>query len=166
MAAPITHIHREVNEEAAQQQKLEELKMLVMENEETVSNLFKVLGELSDSGMLEAATSMLKGKEQIAKIALQQVGREPVTNLINTLMGATGALMKADAEHMTRLLLSTMSGIDEANKFLESDKKIGVMSLMKTLNDPDINRAIGFGVHFLKGMGRELKEENQTKQEQ
>jgi uncharacterized protein YjgD (DUF1641 family) len=29
---------------------------------------------------------------------------------------------------------------------------------MKTLNDPDINRAIGFGVHFLKGMGKELKE--------
>ena len=30
---------------------------------------------------------------------------------------------------------------------------------MKVLKDPDINRAIGFGLHFLKGMGKGLQEE-------
>ncbi len=30
---------------------------------------------------------------------------------------------------------------------------------MKVLKDPDINRAIGFGLHFLKGMGKGLKDE-------
>ena len=30
---------------------------------------------------------------------------------------------------------------------------------MKVLKDPDINRAIGFGLHFLKGMGKGLKGE-------
>ena len=28
---------------------------------------------------------------------------------------------------------------------------------MKVLKDPDINRAIGFGLHFLKGMGKRVK---------
>ncbi len=28
---------------------------------------------------------------------------------------------------------------------------------MKVLKDPDINRAIGFGLHFLKGMGKGIK---------
>ncbi|MFJ7639397.1 DUF1641 domain-containing protein [Peribacillus sp. NPDC097206] len=157
MAAPITEIHNPITEEDIKLQKIEELKMLVTDNEEVLNSLFNILGELNDSGVLDAATSMLRGKEQIAKVALGQVTREPVTNLINTLMGATGALMKADTDQVTKLLSSALAGIDEGSKFIETDKKIGVMSLVKVLNDPDINRAIGFGVHFLKGMGKELK---------
>lgn len=38
-------------------------------------------------------------------------------------------------------------------------KKIGMLDLVKVLNDPDINRAIGFGIHFMKGLGKGLKEE-------
>ncbi|WHY56492.1 DUF1641 domain-containing protein [Peribacillus simplex] len=158
MAAPITEIHNPITEEEIKQQKLEELKTLITDNEDALNNMFKIVNELNDSGVFEAATSMLQGKEQIAKIALQQITRQPVTNLINTLMGATGALMNADAAQSTKLLNSALAGIDEGNKFLQADKKIGVLDLMKTLNDPDINRAIGFGVHFLKGMGKELKE--------
>ncbi|NRG43359.1 DUF1641 domain-containing protein [Bacillus sp. CRN 9] len=159
MAAPITEIYREIDEEKIKQQKIDELKTLVSENEDTINNLFKILGELNDSGILQATNSMLKGKEEIAKIALGQVSREPVTNLINTLMGATAALMEADAEQTTKLIKSAMSGIDEGKSFLESEHKIGVMNLVKVLNDPDINRAIGFGIHFLRGMGKGLKEE-------
>ena len=158
MAAPITEIHNPITEEEIKQQKLEELKTLITDNEDALNNMFKIVNELNDSGVFEAATSMLQGKEQIAKIALQQITRQPVTNLINTLMGATGALMNADAAQSTKLLNSALAGIDEGNKFLQADKKIGVLELMKTLNDPDINKAIGFGVHFLKGMGKELKE--------
>lgn len=158
MAAPITEIHNPITEEEIKQQKLEELKTLITDNEDALNNMFKIVNELNDSGVFEAATSMLQGKEQIAKIALQQITRQPVTNLINTVMGATGALMNADAAQSTKLLNSALAGIDEGNKFLHADKKIGVLELMKTLNDPDINRAIGFGVHFLKGMGKELKE--------
>ncbi|MBD8586463.1 DUF1641 domain-containing protein [Peribacillus castrilensis] len=158
MAAPITEIHNSITEEEIKLQKLEELKTLITDNEDALNNMFKIVNELNDSGVFEAATSMLQGKEQIAKIALQQITRQPVTNLINTLMGATGALMNADAAQSTKLLNSALAGIDEGNKFLQAEKKIGVLELMKTLNDPDINRAIGFGVHFLKGMGRELKE--------
>ncbi|MGE7603286.1 DUF1641 domain-containing protein [Peribacillus sp. NPDC097675] len=157
MAAPITEIHNPITEEDLKIQKIEELKMLVADNEEVLNSLFDILGDLNDSGVLDAATSMLRGKEQITKVALGQVTREPVTRLINTLMGATGALMKADADQVTKLLTSALAGMDEGSKFIETDKKIGVMSLVKVLNDPDINRAIGFGVHFLKGMGKELK---------
>ncbi|MFJ7745177.1 DUF1641 domain-containing protein [Peribacillus sp. NPDC097295] len=157
MAAPITEIHNPITEEDIKLQKIEELKTLVTDNEDVLNSLFDILGDLNDSGVLDAANSMLKGKEKIAKVALGQVTREPVTKLINTLMGATGALMKADADQVTKLLTSALAGMDEGSKFIETDKKIGVMSLVKVLNDPDINRAIGFGVHFLKGMGKELK---------
>ena len=48
--------------------------------------------------------------------------------------------------------------MEEGNQHLQSNKKVGILDLMKVLKEFDINRAIGFGLHFLKGMGKGLKE--------
>ncbi|SCA98749.1 Uncharacterized protein BWINRA5_02151 [Bacillus mycoides] len=160
MAAPIQAIQKqELTEEELKQQKLEDLKELLANNEEALNQMFNIVGELNDIGMLEAANSMLKAKESIAKIVLGQVTREPVTNLINNMMGAAGALTELDPELTKKLIGSVLTGMDEGNQHLQSNKKVGILDLMKVLKDPDINRAIGFGLHFLKGMGKGLKEE-------
>lgn len=160
MAAPIQAIQKqELTEEEQKQQKLEDLKELLANNEEALNQMFNIVGELNDIGMLEAANSMLKAKEPIAKIVLGQVTREPVTNLINNMMGAAGALTEIDPELTKKLIGSVLTGMDEGNQHLQSNKKVGILDLMKVLKDPDINRAIGFGLHFLKGMGKGLKEE-------
>ncbi|MGF9965456.1 DUF1641 domain-containing protein [Bacillus rhizoplanae] len=160
MAAPIKAIQKqELTEEEQKQQKLEDLKALLANNEEALNQMFNIVGELNDIGMLEAANSMLKAKEQIAKIVLGQVTREPVTNLINNMMGAAGALTELDPELTKKLVSSVLTGMDEGNQHLQSNKKVGILDLMKVLKDPDINRAIGFGLHFLKGMGKGLKDE-------
>ncbi|MFK4292179.1 DUF1641 domain-containing protein [Bacillus sp. RC250] len=160
MAAPIQAIQKqELTEEELKQQKLEALKELLADNEDALNQMFNIVGELNDIGMLEAANSMLKAKEPIAKIVLGQVTREPVTNLINNMMGAAGALTELDSELTKKLIGSVLTGMDEGNQHLQSNKKVGILDLMKVLKDPDINRAIGFGLHFLKGMGKGLKEE-------
>ncbi|SCC13830.1 DUF1641 domain-containing protein [Bacillus mycoides] len=160
MAAPIQAIQKqELTEEELKQQKLEDLKELLANNEDALHQMFNIVGELNDIGMLEAANSMLKAKEPIAKIVLGQVTREPVTNLINNMMGAAGALTELDPELTKKLVGSVLTGMDEGNQHLQSNKKVGILDLMKVLKDPDINRAIGFGLHFLKGMGKGLKEE-------
>ncbi|MED1404682.1 DUF1641 domain-containing protein [Bacillus mycoides] len=160
MAAPIQAIQKqELTGEELKQQKLEALKELLANNEDALNQMFNIVGELNDIGMLEAANSMLKAKEPIAKIVLGQVTREPVTNLINNMMGAAGALTELDPELTKKLIGSVLTGMDEGNQHLQSNKKVGILDLMKVLKDPDINRAIGFGLHFLKGMGKGLKEE-------
>jgi uncharacterized protein YjgD (DUF1641 family) len=159
MAAPITMIKKNVPTEAElQQQKLEDLQALLADNDEALNQILKIVGELNDMGVLEAANSMLQAKEQIAKIALGQVTREPVTNMINNLMGAASALASLNPDTTTKLVNSLTTGLDEGNKHLESDKKVGLFDLLKVLQDPDINRAVGFGLSFLKGMGKGLKE--------
>ncbi|MCX2827257.1 hypothetical protein COM13_04830 [Bacillus pseudomycoides] len=160
MAAPIKAIQKQgLTEEEQKQQKLECLKELLANNEEALNQMFNIVGELNDIGMLEAANSMLKAKEPIAKIVLGQVTREPVTNLINNMMGAAGALTELNPELTKKLVGSVLTGMDEGNQHLQSNKKVGILDLMKVLKDPDINRAIGFGLHFLKGMGKGLKDE-------
>ena len=50
-----------------------------------------------------------------------------------------------------------MSGVDEANKAIAEQDKISKLKLIKMINDPDVNRAMNFGIHFLKGLGSNLK---------
>ncbi len=160
MAQPITEIQKQqLTEEQIKQQKLEKLTTLLANNEEALDKVLAIMSELNHIGVLEAANSMLQAKEDIATIALGQVTREPVTNLINTLMGVAGAFMNTNPELATKFVNSAIKGMNEANDYLQTDHEIQVFDLLKSLKDPDINRALGFGIHFLKGMGKELKSE-------
>ncbi|MEX3744800.1 MULTISPECIES: DUF1641 domain-containing protein [Lysinibacillus] len=158
MAAPITTIKKQqLTEEQLKEEKLDNLKQLLSENEEMVNQVFSIMAELNDIGALEAATKLLEAKEDVAHIALGQLTRKPVTNIINNLMGAAGALTELNPETTTKLMESLNSGLDEANKAVEADEKVSTFKLLKMLKDPDVNRAMNFGIHFLKGLGKGLK---------
>ncbi|MFJ3386403.1 MULTISPECIES: DUF1641 domain-containing protein [unclassified Lysinibacillus] len=158
MAAPITTIQKEQKtEEQLKEEKLGNLKQLLSENEEMVNQVFTIMAELNDIGALEAATKLLEAKEDVAHIALGQLTRKPVTNIINNLMGVAGALTELNPETTTKLIEGLNTGLDEANKAVESDEKVSAFKLFKMLNDPDVNRAVNFGAHFLKGLGKGLK---------
>jgi len=159
MAVPITGIKKQqLTEEQLKEQKLNNLKELLSENEEAVNQVFSIMAELNDIGALEAAMKLLEAKEEVAHIALGQLTRKPVTNIINNLMGVAGALTELNPETTTKLIEGLNTGVDEASKALESNEKVSAFKLMKMLNDPDVNRALNFGVHFLKGLGKGLKE--------
>ncbi|MBX8943650.1 DUF1641 domain-containing protein [Lysinibacillus sp. K60] len=159
MAVPITGIKKQqLTEEQLKEQKLDNLKELLSENEETVNQVFSIMAELNDIGALEAAMKLLEAKEEVAHIALGQLTRKPVTNIINNLMGVAGALTELNPETTTKLIEGLNTGVDEASKALESNEKVSAFKLMKMINDPDVNRALHFGVHFLKGLGKGLKE--------
>lgn len=159
MAVPITGIKKQqLTEEQVKEQKLDNLKELLSENEEAVNQVFSIMAELNEIGALEAAMKLLEAKEEVAHIALGQLTRKPVTNIINNIMGVAGALTELNPETTTKLIEGLNTGVDEASKALESNEKVSAFKLMKMLNDPDVNRALNFGVHFLKGLGKGLKE--------
>lgn len=159
MAEPITSIKKQqVTDEQLKEQKLDNLKQLLSEQEDAVNQVLLIMAELHDIGALEAAMKLLEAKEEVAHVALGQLTRKPVTNIINNLMGVAGALTELNPETTTKLIEGLNSGVEEANKALESDEKVSAFKLVKMLNDPDVNRALNFGVHFLKGLGKGLKE--------
>lgn len=159
MAVPITGIKKQqLTEEQLKEQKLDNLKELLSENEEAVNQVFSIMAELNEIGALEATMKLLEAKEEVAHIALGQLTRKPVTNIINNIMGVAGALTELNPETTTKLIEGLNTGVDEASKALESNEKVSAFKLMKMLNDPDVNRALNFGVHFLKGLGKGLKE--------
>ena len=52
---------------------------------------------------------------------------------------------------------SVAKGLEKAEQGLQTDSTTSVLDIMKALKDPDMNRAITFGLNLLKGVGEELK---------
>ena len=114
--------------------------------------------ELHNSGILDGINSLVKTKEEVAKIAVGQMTREPVTNMVNNAMAAGGVLTQMDPEMTKKLMGSVAKGLERAEQGLQSNSTTGILDIMKALKDPDMNRAITFGLNLLKGIGEELKD--------
>ncbi|MED3562819.1 DUF1641 domain-containing protein [Bacillus xiapuensis] len=159
MAQPITMIKKEIpSKEEIESKKIANLQSQLAENEEALNTLMNLVGELHENGILDSANAMLQAKEKITEIALNQVNREPVTNFLNNFISASSAFTDFKPEQTKKLVSCVAAGMNEGTEFVQNNKKVGVFDIMKALNDPDINRAVGFGIHFLKGMGKGLKE--------
>jgi uncharacterized protein YjgD (DUF1641 family) len=159
MAKPIQTIEKvELTEEQNKTQSLENLLSGVAQNKESLLETLNLLQELHESGIIEALGSLLKSKEKAAKIAVGQLARKPVTNMINNAMAAGGILTELDPETTSKLAKGLTTGLQKAEQGLKEDAKLGLFDLMKAIKDPDINRALGFGFNLIKGIGQGLKE--------
>ncbi|AIY05529.1 hypothetical protein Plano_1564 [Planococcus sp. PAMC 21323] len=157
MASPITQIKKkEWTAEEIRQQKLYELETLIAEQNEALNKLLAITGDLDDAGVLDAVLAMVKAKEGITEVVMGQATREPVTNLINNMMSAAGALTAINPASTERLTSSMVIGLKEAEAQNHNGKKLGLFQMIGAIRDPDVNRAIKFGFNFLKGMGKGL----------
>jgi uncharacterized protein YjgD (DUF1641 family) len=159
MAMPIKTIKRiELTEEQKKEQTLDSLLTEVVQTKDSLVETLDLLQELHNSGILDAINSLVKTKEEVAKIAVGQMTREPVTNMINNAMAAGGVLTQMDPEMTKKLMGSVAKGLERAEQGLQSNSTTGILDIMKALKDPDMNRAITFGMNLLKGIGEELKD--------
>lgn len=159
MAKEITLIQKQViTEEEKKQQFSDELLTQLAENREAVAETMQLLAQLQQAGILDAAISLLAAKEDVSKIAVEQLNREPVKNALNNMMGAGEALSSVDPEVTKQVTSSLVTGLQFATDELKEGKKTKVMDFFKVLKDPDINRAITFGFSFLKAFGQELEQ--------
>ena len=147
-----------MTEEQKKEQSLESLLTEVAQNKDSLVETLDLLQELHNSGILDGINSLVKTKEEVAKIAVGQMTREPVTNMINNAMAAGGVLTQMDPEMTKKLMGSVAKGLERAEQGLQSNSTTGILDIMKALKDPDMNRAITFGLNLLKGIGEELKD--------
>jgi len=158
MAKPIQTIQKtEITEEQKKTQALENLVSEAAQQTDPLLETLKLLRELHDNGILDAVTSLLKAKDRAAQIAVGQLSREPVTNMINNAMAAGGILTELDPETTSKLVNSLKIGLEKAEQGLKEETKFGIFDLMKAIQDPDIKRAMSFGMNLLKGIGEGLK---------
>lgn len=158
VASPITSIQRkQATPEQQQTEKLDELQALIAEQQQSLNKILELTSELDKAGVLDAANAMLKAKDELAGIAVTQASREPMTNLINNLLNTAGLLTSLNPEVTANLKNSITHGIEEAELYKGNGDKVSILQVMTALNDPHINRAVKYGLDFLKGMGKGLE---------
>ncbi|UOF91187.1 DUF1641 domain-containing protein [Fodinisporobacter ferrooxydans] len=158
MAQPITLIRKHLpDEQELQQESLEQVISDIAEHGKAMQETIHLLHELHKSGLLEAATALLEAKETIAKIAVGQLSKPNVTNILNHLLGAADGLGQIDPATTKKVVQGLARGLERAGEHVDDDKKMGMFDFWKYLRDPDINRAIAFGLHLLKGLGEGLE---------
>ncbi|MBG9587437.1 DUF1641 domain-containing protein [Cytobacillus firmus] len=159
MAKPISKMSEPfLNEKDIQDQVLEKVIQGVTQNADSIQEIMKLFHELHESGILEAVTCLVEAKEKVAKIAVGQMLRPPVTNAINNGMAAAGVLTELNPEMTKKMMKGLSNGLQKAEEGLQQNQKVGLFDLIKLTKDPDVNRAMGFGINFLKGLGEGMKE--------
>ncbi|MEJ8545161.1 DUF1641 domain-containing protein [Brevibacillus borstelensis] len=159
MAKPTTKIVQPVlTEEEKRSKALEQVLSDTALNADGIRETIKLLQELHQSGILGAVVSLVEAKEEVAKIAVGQLVRPQVTNAINNAMAVAETLTEIEPEMTKKLAGSLAKGLKKAEEGLRQEEKVGIFDLIKALQDPDINRAVAFGMNLLKGMGQGLKD--------
>ncbi|MCR8979795.1 DUF1641 domain-containing protein [Brevibacillus laterosporus] len=164
MAKPITKIAEPpVTKEEDQELHLTQLKEEIAMHAESIRQSVKLLDELHQAGVLETMQSMVQSKEKMAGIAVKQLVKPNVTKSINNVMALTEVLAQIEPEMTKKLVSSLTHGLQKAEEASAKESKIGMFDLFRALQDPDINRAISFGLHMLKGIGENLGEQEKQK---
>ncbi|WP_099222503.1 DUF1641 domain-containing protein [Listeria costaricensis] len=158
MAEPISKI-RETGPTLEEQQAehLQELKDAFAKEDSGFKEMIEFVRLLNEAGALEAVNSAVKAKEEIAKTFLNEWRKEPTTNAINNLMLTSQLLTETKPEQTEAIIKKMKETAKQAEESAKSEEIIGLFGLMKALKDPDVNRALRYGLTFLKGMGENLK---------
>ncbi len=159
MARPITKIDEPIlTEKEIQDQSLNNVLKDLSQNADGIKETIRLLQELHKSGILGAINNLVEAKEQVAKIAVGQMLRPPVTNALNNAMAAAGILTETDPETTKKLMGGLSKGLQKAEEGFRENKKVGVFDLIKLMRDPDVNRVIKYSLDLLKGVGEGLKD--------
>lgn len=158
MAEPISKIRRvEKTEDEVKQEKMAAIKDQIVTEDAAFLEALELVKALHDSGALDMINSTLKAKEDIATTFLNEARKEPATNAINNLMISGKLLTDTKPEQTEKLLEGLANAQAKANESLKDDTTLGLFGLAKAMKDPDVNRALRYGLAFLKGVGQELK---------
>ncbi|MBC2177576.1 DUF1641 domain-containing protein [Listeria booriae] len=158
MAEPISKIRRvEKTEDEVKQEKMAAIKDQIVTEDAAFLEALELVKALHDSGALDMINSALKAKEDIATTFLNEARKEPATNAINNLMISGKLLTDTKPEQTEKLLEGLANAQAKANESLKDDTTLGLFGLVKAMKDPDVNRALRYGLAFLKGVGQELK---------
>jgi uncharacterized protein YjgD (DUF1641 family) len=157
MAKPIRIVRKlEPSPEERQQQAMQELAQSLTDNQEALQQSLKLVRELHESGALELVTALLQSREQVAKIAVDQLVKPSVTQTINNAMALAGAVGQLNPDVTKKVVGGVVNGMERASEVLERNEKVGLFDLLKALRDPAVNKALALGLGFLRGFGEKI----------
>ncbi|MFT9596539.1 DUF1641 domain-containing protein [Mesobacillus sp.] len=154
MAKAIRQISRQVpNETEERSQAVEEILKALADNKEAVLSMIDLAKELHDVKVFETAGSLLKQRNEVGVIAMQQVNQPAVHNVIKSGFGLFKFLGGLQPSQLETLLNGVTLGLKRMSQTGEKGKKQSIWKMRIRLRSPEIRAAMTTMVDFMEGMG-------------
>ncbi|TLS36870.1 DUF1641 domain-containing protein [Pseudalkalibacillus caeni] len=156
MAKAIKKIHKlELTEEEKKKKDLEEVEDALVKNKEAILESLEVINHMHERGITSLLNGMFGQGDKVLDIMVKAADKPENTNTIKNLLLMLGTLGMINVKQLEPILLKVDAGIANMSKEPDTDEKTGYFDLVRSLKDPEINRAITLILSFLKGMGQE-----------
>lgn len=166
MAKAITNIKRiELTEEQKRRMELEEIETALLDNKEAILQSLDIVKHMNERGVLSLLDGLFSEGDKVLNVLVKAADKPEATNTLKNLLLMVGVLGTINVQQLEPLLLKLNSGIARVAEYKDSDDdKIGYFDMVRSLKDPEINRALGLLFEFLKGMGEDTEGLERTTQ--
>lgn len=154
MAKAIRQISRQApNETEERAQAVEEIMQALADNKDAVLSMIEMAKELHEVKVFETAGSLLKQRNEVGVIAMQQVNQPAVHNVIKSGFGLFKFLGGLQPAQLETLMNGVTLGLKRMSQTGEKGKKQSIWKMRIRLRSPAIRAAMTTMVDFMEGMG-------------
>jgi uncharacterized protein YjgD (DUF1641 family) len=154
MAKPITHIEKKLpNPIEEQAESFSEILSLLAKNREAITTSLEILQELHSAGILDMLKGLLKTRDKVGVLAIQQINTPEMHNTIKNGINVLQLVGAIEPDRLKTLLRAANKGLESMDG---TNDKMSKWGLLKLMNDPDVMSSLSTMTVFLQGMGKEL----------
>ncbi len=126
-------------------------------NEEVLKQLVNLINNLEKKNVLKLLNSIVEKSDELIESLTTWLLKPDNINAIKNLLLIVGFSKNVEFDKLQKLTFALSKGINKGVEEMKKEKKLGLISIIRMINDPDINRSIRVILAILKGMGEALK---------
>jgi uncharacterized protein YjgD (DUF1641 family) len=166
MAKAIKKVYRlTVPEEEQRKNDLSEVEDALIKNKKAILQTLEIMNHMQEKGILSLLNGLFGQGDKVLDVAVRAMDKPENTNTLKNLLLLLGTLGMINVRQLEPFLLKIDAGIARVAEYKDTDEKTGYLDLVKSIKDPEVNRAITILMQFLKGMGQETEPYEKTTQD-
>jgi uncharacterized protein YjgD (DUF1641 family) len=163
MAKAINKIQRmEISEEDKRKKDLEEVENALIQNKDAILESLEVIHHMHERGVLSLLNGLFGQGDKVLDVLVKKVDNPETTNSLKNMLLMAGTIGTINVKQLEPMLLKLNSGIARVAEKGDTEEKTTLFDLIRSLKDPEINRAVTLMLNFLKGMGQETEQKEKN----
>ncbi len=159
MAKAIKNVVKiEMTEEEKRAQDLREIETALIENKDAILETIDLLKQMNNRGALTMATSLFAEGDKVLYTIVKALDNPEATNLLKNMLLLVGVLGTINVKQLEPFVVKLNAGIARMSEHKDQEKQLSYFGFAKTLKDPEVNRAVGLLLDFLRGMGQDTED--------
>ncbi|MFC0187523.1 DUF1641 domain-containing protein [Fictibacillus aquaticus] len=166
MAKAIKNVRKlTVSAEEQRASDLREVEDALIQNKEAILQTMEIMNHLQDKGILSLLNGLFGQGDKVMHVLVKAMDKPEATNTIKNMLLLLGTLGMINVKQLEPFLLKINSGVARVAEFKDTEEKTSYFDLVRSLKDPEINKAITILMQFLKGMGQDTEDLERTSQD-